>query len=1432
MNQLNKELKDNFLKNQNFINNNFNNNKNYNLNSESQLIAKANILNYNSKLDDDTNLWDEGMYNQLKAQIVAYRYLIRYQHVPEEILTAIVNYHGSSNFQSKNKQLSKNLETLKNKFKDYDMTMKELAPFFKRKIKEHDLKLINSNNNKVMENTINATNGLNSTEYSKNNKSVFSNEIDFSYENEIDFRKKKFKMLIDMYDSNKSRCIENNNNNNNNNNNKNEDYVLYLNTQQQLFFGFKSNIDKNDRIMLEKQYKFLNLYNLQTKVRKEVLSNHINDIEKQSNIYYTDVLFEKTLLDRKTYKRAITDRTKKDQKINDRFEQQLRHGYDIRKKNKHRDFINDVLQLQKEFYEYYKDKKNKQRKRALMVKTFIDVREKRDIQAKEKSDRDRLKFLKDNDIDRYVKLLKEAKNTRLLDFMGQTSAFIKEIEDKVAIQKEANKEIKEVTKNDDNVDINPDANNTNNNLKFNTDEHNTQESNNKEKNYYSTAHTIIEDIVKQPTTLIGGTLKSYQLAGLRWMVSLYNNNLNGILADEMGLGKTIQTISLLTYIVEYKKNNGPFLIVVPLSTVSNWTNEFAKWSPSLKVIVYKGSPAERKAYAHQLRTYGENTGKMSSNNFNQYNTNNSNNYNVNNINNNNTFSNTSKFKVIITTYEYVMKDKYALNKVFWQYIIVDEGHRMKNAKSKFTQTLGTQFKSACRLLLTGTPLQNNLSELWALLNFLLPKIFNSCDEFEKWFNQPFSNKLGGNSGDRQNFDLNEEERLLIINRLHQVLRPFLLRREKKEVEKELPSKTEHIVKIELSAWQKIVYKQISNAGILARDPTTGKLGNKALINVMMQLKKICNHPYLFLERDNPIFYNELSDDIYRCSGKFELLDRIIPKLLRFNHKILIFSQMTQLMDILQLYLNYKGLAHLRLDGNTKAEERGKQMDMFNDPNTPYKIFILSTRAGGLGLNLQTADTVVIFDSDWNPQMDNQAQDRAHRIGQRNEVRVFRLITTTEIEEEILNKAGFKKSLDDIIIKAGAYNSTSSENESKKKLEELIKQGKEDNENCDQSNNKQIPNDDEINKMLARSAEELEAFQEMDKERYIKENKKEIVQKILLKQKEVSQKNKESESNNNKDNLSKNNFEDEESTFNKNYTKSSNKYVINNKTYGKNKKYTISKNESLNTKYYLNKKQSKSSNIEDDSMYFENNNDNNSSINSDDDENNNIDEEKESINYRLMTEEEVPYWVKGAENTCNDTLNNHSNVEYGKGMRVRAKVDYKDDVHKDVYNHLFSNSNEENQDISDSNNNDDNNDSYLNKNNYLKKKRGKKLKNNSTSNNNLNSLIDDKSYNTIKYLNNKDMSINEDNNKYERNSDAKSTTRSNYYKNLSNMNLNDKSSNSTRKRKLNDTVHQYQNNTVNMIENNNKSKINKLNLNNDSKDDDGNKIKIMLDESSN
>uniref|UniRef100_A0A671WRK1 SWI/SNF related BAF chromatin remodeling complex subunit ATPase 2 n=1 Tax=Sparus aurata TaxID=8175 RepID=A0A671WRK1_SPAAU len=559
--------------------------------------------------------------------------------------------------------------------------------------------------------------------------------------------------------------------------------------------------------------------------------------------------------------------------------------------------------------------------------------------------------------------------------------------------------------------------------------------------YYGVAHAVIERVEKQSSLLINGTLKHYQIQGLEWMVSLYNNNLNGILADEMGLGKTIQTIALITYLMEHKRLNGPFLIIVPLSTLSNWVYELDKWAPSVVKIAYKGTPALRRGFVPQLRS--------------------------------------GKFNVLLTTYEYIIKDKQILAKIRWKYMIVDEGHRMKNHHCKLTQVLNTHYVAPRRLLLTGTPLQNKLPELWALLNFLLPTIFKSCSTFEQWFNAPFAM-----TGER--VDLNEEETILIIRRLHKVLRPFLLRRLKKEVESQLPEKVEYVIKCDMSAIQKVLYRHMQK-GILLTDGSEkdkkGKGGAKALMNTIMQLKKICNHPYMFQHIEES-FAEHLGypngiisgHDLYRASGKFELLDRILPKLQATNHRVLLFCQMTTLMTIMEDYFSYRNFLYLRLDGTTKSEDRAMLLKKFNEEGSQYFIFLLSTRAGGLGLNLQAADTVVIFDSDWNPHQDLQAQDRAHRIGQQNEVRVLRLCTVNSVEEKILAAAKYKLNVDQKVIQAGMFDQKSSGHERRVFLQAILEH-EEQNEEEDE-----VPDDETLNQMIARNEDEFELFMRMDMDR--------------------------------------------------------------------------------------------------------------------------------------------------------------------------------------------------------------------------------------------------------------------------------------------------------------------------------------------------------------
>ncbi|KAI1408746.1 SNF2 family N-terminal domain-containing protein [Hypoxylon sp. FL1857] len=719
--------------------------------------------------------------------------------------------------------------------------------------------------------------------------------------------------------------------------------------------------------------------------------------------------------------------------------------------------------------------------------------------------------------------------------------------------------------------------------------------------------------------LLRGTLREYQHYGLDWLAGLYRNETNGILADEMGLGKTIQTIALLAHLACHHEVWGPHLVIVPTSVMLNWEMEFKKWCPGFKVLSYYGSIDERKR-----KRQGWKTDDM--------------------------------WNVCITSYQIVLQDQQVFKRRQWHYMILDEAHNIKNFKSKRWQTLLT-FNTRARLLLTGTPLQNNLTELWSLLFFLMPSEngvggFADLAEFQDWFHKPESQIL--ESGREQ---MDDEARALIA-KLHKVLRPYLLRRLKADVEKQMPAKYEHVEFCRLSRRQRELYD-----GFLARTDTREALssGNYiSVINCLMQLRKVCNHPDLFVERpimtsfrqrrsvltnfeatesavrnkllaenpmslvslsflnfiptqyeglsktvcervsqlsshralmelreaqkeraqaaytnldpatvesnivylesaarwsrfeelqhcvylnalrrqQQPIYGKQLTDFLtlgvndrphkprpkipqkimswfeedspalrsmvptldqraasmkttiskfacvtpavitrdvdrfvlgsrgvevfnetnlklsapvryapfmqketpvdpwhearmrlsiqfpdkrllqYDC-GKLQALDRLLRKLQSGGHRALIFTQMTKVLDILEQFLNIHGHKYLRLDGATKVEQRQILTDRFNH-DTRILCFILSTRSGGLGINLTGADTVIFYDQDWNPAMDKQCQDRCHRIGQTRDVHIYRLVSEHTIEANILRKASQKQMLDDVVIQEGGF----------------------------------------------------------------------------------------------------------------------------------------------------------------------------------------------------------------------------------------------------------------------------------------------------------------------------------------------------------------------------------------------------------------------------
>lgn len=736
------------------------------------------------------------------------------------------------------------------------------------------------------------------------------------------------------------------------------------------------------------------------------------------------------------------------------MERRYREEQALRQQKSHAKFAASFLNHSAEVRNALHNRSNLVKKLFKDLERHFRDKAREEDRRKKKEQHDRLRALRNNDEDEYLALVQNTKNTRLLQLLRQTDEYLAQLGAKVEAQKEAARAELETSGpvGDDRLSSGGARSGASEGLKQNEEssaQHQgtalAQASDNPDSSssiqamrarrhqYYTISHSIQEK-VRQPKSLVGGTLKPYQIDGLEWMVSLYNNGLNGILADEMGLGKTIQTIALLTYLVENKANEGPFLIIVPLSTISNWVREFEAWAPSLIKVVYRGNPEMRKN-VQQKQMRGR------------------------------------SYNVVLTTYEFVVKDKLFLGKIVWKYIIIDEGHRMKNADCKLALTLGAKYRTRNRILLTGTPLQNNLTELWALLNFLLPTIFSSAETFETWFNAPFqASSLGGSA------ELNEEEQLLVISRLHQVLRPFMLRRLKTDVETQLPDKVEIVLRCDMSVWQRVLYRQMSSKLGIA---SSGSV--RMFNNVVMQLKKVCNHPYLFYNEEE--LHCMPADHLIRSSGKFSMLEHALLKLKAARHRVLVFSQMTAALDYLEYFLAALGLKYMRLDGTTKADDRHRMLIEFNAEDSEHFCFLLSTRAGGLGLNLQTADTVFIFDSDWNPMMDLQAQDRAHRIGQTKEVRVFRLITARSVEEKILERANRKLQMDAQVIQAGQFNNQSSESDRTQMLKEILQaQAKGDEEEDD------IPTLEDLNRVLARSDEEFDLFQQMDVKRVADEDR--------------------------------------------------------------------------------------------------------------------------------------------------------------------------------------------------------------------------------------------------------------------------------------------------------------------------------------------------------
>lgn len=490
--------------------------------------------------------------------------------------------------------------------------------------------------------------------------------------------------------------------------------------------------------------------------------------------------------------------------------------------------------------------------------------------------------------------------------------------------------------------------------------------------------------VTQPIFREGRRLRSYQLESLNWLIKSWKQKRNVILADEMGLGKTIQSMAFLNYLYTFERIQGPFLILAPLTTLQHWKRVFEDWSNLNCVCYYDTKSREGRMKCSEYEFYiWEVLMKGSFIQSNQY----------------------IKFNVLLTSFEVFMQDFTSVfSQLPFQFIIVDEAHRLKNKNAKILNFLKNL---SCNrvLLLTGTPIQNNISELWTLLNYLEPKNFPDESLFLSKF------------GDIKNSDS--------LNELKKEIEPFLLRRLKEDVETSIPPLSEMIIEIELTQLQKMLYKTLyeKNKGTLQKG--LGLNYVSIMNNLEMQLRKCCDHPYLLPEiRSNYINDNTTNDKLLEAlifsSAKLSFLDKLLLRSKSKCQKTLVFSQFTEMLKIIEEYLALRGWPYEKIDGSTRARDRQSSIDRFNSNINNFEIFLLSTKAGGLGINLTAANIVVIYDSDWNPQNDLQAIARAHRIGQTAQVSVFRLVAKKTYEAEMLERASKKLGLDQAIFLGNTF----------------------------------------------------------------------------------------------------------------------------------------------------------------------------------------------------------------------------------------------------------------------------------------------------------------------------------------------------------------------------------------------------------------------------
>lgn len=488
----------------------------------------------------------------------------------------------------------------------------------------------------------------------------------------------------------------------------------------------------------------------------------------------------------------------------------------------------------------------------------------------------------------------------------------------------------------------------------------------------------------QPSWMTGGQIMQYQMEGLNWLYYQWYSNQNAILADEMGLGKTIQIIAFFSLLVQDHKC-WPFLVVVPNSTCPNWRREIKTWVPNLRVVTYYGSSVARKLtqdYELFPKEAGNNDNKGNSKKRPE----------VKDI----------KAHIVITSYESIVEEKtrQSLMRVPWQGLVVDEGQRLKNEKNQLYECLQKYFRFPFKVLLTGTPLQNNVRELFNLLQFL-DRSLNAAEMEAKYAN------------------LTQEN----VPELHEQLRKFFLRRTKAQVLTFLPPMAQIIVPVTMSPLQKKVYKSILARNpqlmkaIFSREGPTAVKERVNLNNILMHLRKTLCHPFVYSTQIEERSYDAHTAhrNLVEASSKLQFLSIMLPKLQERGHRVLMFSQFLENLTVMEDFLDGLGLQHRRLDGSTSSLDKQKKIDEFNAPGSPCFAFLLSTRAGGVGINLATADTVLILDPDFNPHQDIQALSRAHRIGQKNKVLVFQLMTRGSAEERIMQVGKKKIALDHVLI---------------------------------------------------------------------------------------------------------------------------------------------------------------------------------------------------------------------------------------------------------------------------------------------------------------------------------------------------------------------------------------------------------------------------------